>query len=118
MRIDVHELAVTENLLQSAIRHAEAAGAHRVTDLHLVIGELTTIVGDSVQFYWDIVSEGTLCEGACLHFERVPARLRCQDCGARYTLDGDLRSCPQCAGSRVRVETGDEFRLESIEVDG
>jgi hydrogenase nickel incorporation protein HypA/HybF len=113
----VHELAVTENLLQTALRHAEAAGAHRVTDLHLVIGELTTIVGDSVQFYWDIVSQGTLCQGACLHFQRVPARFHCQDCGEHYALDGDLRGCPRCASSRVRVMAGDEFRLESIEVD-
>jgi hydrogenase nickel incorporation protein HypA/HybF len=113
----MHELAVTENLLQVAIRHAEAAGAHRVTDLHLVIGELTTVVGDSIQFYWDIVSEGTLCQGACLHFERIPARLRCRDCSEDYALDGDLRGCPRCASSRVRVVAGDEFRLESIEVD-
>jgi hydrogenase nickel incorporation protein HypA/HybF len=113
----VHELAVTENLLQTAIRHAEAAGAHRVTDLHLVIGELTSIVGDSVQFYWDLVSQGTPCAGARLHFERVAARFRCQDCSTEYSLDGDLRGCPNCAGTRVAVVAGAEFRLESIEVD-
>jgi hydrogenase nickel incorporation protein HypA/HybF len=113
----MHELAVTENLLQTALRHAEAAGARRVTDLHLVIGELTTIVGDSVQFYWDIVSEGSLCEGASLHFQRIPARLHCRDCGEEYGLDGDLRGCPLCASSRVSVVAGDEFRLESIEID-
>jgi hydrogenase nickel incorporation protein HypA/HybF len=113
----VHELAVTENLLKTALRHAEAADARRVTDLHLVIGELTTIVGDSVQFYWDIVSRGTICEGAFLHFERVPARLQCRDCEAQYGLDGDLRECPWCASARVRVIAGDEFRLDSIEVD-
>jgi hydrogenase nickel incorporation protein HypA/HybF len=113
----MHELAVTENLLKTALRHGEAAAARRVTDLHLVIGELATIVGDSVQFYWDIISKGTLCEGATLHFDRVPAELRCLDCGARYKLDGDLAECPTCAGARVRVVAGDEFRLEAIEVE-
>jgi hydrogenase nickel incorporation protein HypA/HybF len=113
----MHELAVTENLLNLALRHAEQASARRVTDLYMVIGELTTIVGDSVQFYWDIVSKGTPCEGACLHFERIPAQFRCQDCGTQYPLNGDLRGCPQCASSRVLVAAGGEFRLESIEVD-
>ncbi len=113
----MHELAVTENLLKSALRHGEAASARHVTDLHLVIGDLATIVGDSVQFYWDIVSKGTLCEGACLHFQRVPAELRCLDCGTQYKLDGDLADCPACASARVRVVAGDEFRLEAIEVE-
>ena len=114
----MHELAVTENLLKTALRYGEAAAARRVTDLHLVIGELATIVGDSVQFYWDIISKGTLCEGASLHFERVPAELRCLDCGHPYKLDGALTECPACSSARVRIVAGDEFRLEAIEVEG
>jgi hydrogenase nickel incorporation protein HypA/HybF len=113
----MHELAVTENLLNLALRHAEQASARRVTDLHLVIGELATIVGDSVQFYWDLISKGTLCEGASLHFQRIAAELRCLDCGTQYKLDGTLSECPVCASARVRVVAGDEFRLEAIEVE-
>ncbi len=113
----MHELAVTENLLEIALRHAGKAEARRVTDLRLVVGELATIVGDSVQFYWDIISKGTVCEGARLHFERVPAELQCLDCGTQYKLDGGLVECPSCSGGRVRVVAGDEFRLDSIDVD-
>jgi hydrogenase nickel incorporation protein HypA/HybF len=113
----VHELAVTENLLEIAVRHAAAAEARRVTDLHLVIGELATIVGDSVQFYWDIISKGTLCEGARLHIERIAAELSCLDCGTRYRLDGGLVECPSCSGRRVSVVAGNEFRLDSIDVE-
>ena len=46
----MHELAITENLLKIALEHAEKAGASSVTDLHVVMGELSSIVDDSVQF--------------------------------------------------------------------
>ncbi len=113
----MHELAITESLLRLATRHGLAAGAKRVTDLYLVIGELSSVVDESVQFYWDIVSRGTLCEGARLHFERVPAELGCRECGERYRLGNGLGPCPNCGSGNVRVTAGDEFRLESLGVE-
>ena len=113
----MHELAVTEDMLRIAEEHAHRAGAKRVTDLYLVIGRLSSIVDDSVQFYWDLLSQNSLCEGAHLHFERPPARLTCQDCGMTYTLEGDLTPCPHCNGARVKVVSGEEFRLDSIEIE-
>ena len=59
----MHELAVTESILNIAVQHASQAGAVRVTDLNLVIGQLSSIFDDSVQFYWDMISEGTICAG-------------------------------------------------------
>lgn len=113
----MHELAVTESILAIALRHAKQANAVRVTGLNLALGQLSSMVDDSVQFYWDTISQGTLCEGAQLHFERVPATLLCLDCSCTYTLSGELTACPGCGGERVRVTAGDEFRLESIEIE-
>lgn len=112
----MHELAVTQNILEIATRYGCEAKAKRVTDLYLIIGRLSSIIDESVQFYWDIISAGTLCEGATLHFEHVPATLRCLDCDASYTLAGDLTPCPHCHSARVRVTAGDEFHLDSIRV--
>lgn len=113
----MHELAVTESILNIAVQHAAAANAVRVTVINLVIGQLSSIVDDSIQFYWDMLSEGTLCAGAHLHFERRPARLHCLDCGQVYTLDGELTDCPACHSARLKVVAGEEFFLESIEVE-
>jgi hydrogenase nickel incorporation protein HypA/HybF len=113
----MHELPVVEQILDIANRHAVQAGAVRVTALHLVIGQLSSIVDDSVQFYWDVVSRGTLCEGATLHFERIPASLACRECGEVYTLPGELTPCPRCDSIRVQILTGEEFRLDRIEVE-
>jgi hydrogenase nickel incorporation protein HypA/HybF len=113
----MHELSVTQSLLEIALRHAEGAGARRITRLNLVIGELASIVDDSVQFYWDIVSQGTIAEGAELHFERVPGALRCLSCSHTFPLDGRDYTCPACGERQVVVVGGGDFRLESIEVE-
>jgi len=113
----MHELSITQSLLEIALRHAERAGARRIARLNLVIGELTSIVDDSVQFYWDIISQGTIAEEAELHFERVPGILRCLGCGHTFPLNGRDYACPACGEKRVVAAGGDDFRLESIEVE-
>jgi hydrogenase nickel incorporation protein HypA/HybF len=113
----MHELSVTQSLLDLALRHAQEAKAIRVKRLHLVIGQLSSFVDDSVQFYWDLISRGTICEGAQLEFHRVPASLLCLDCRREYTLSEDLTPCPACGSTRVRVTGGDEFRLDSLDIE-
>jgi hydrogenase nickel incorporation protein HypA/HybF len=114
----MHELSITESILEIATRHAQAARATRVTDLHIVMGRLSSIVDDSVQFYWDILTKDTLCAGSTLHFQRLPAHLACLNCGNDYTFDSDMIPCPKCGSSMVKVLSGEEFRLDSIEVVG
>jgi hydrogenase nickel incorporation protein HypA/HybF len=113
----MHELSVTENILGIATKHAIQANATRVTDIHIVIGQLSSIVDDSVQFYWDIIGEGTVCAGAKLHFTRLPAKFSCQECGHEYGLEGKMRSCPQCGSYQIKIISGEEFYLDSIEIE-
>jgi hydrogenase nickel incorporation protein HypA/HybF len=113
----MHELSITENILQIALRHAEKAQATRVTAINLVIGSLSSIVDDSVQFYWDIVSENTICHKSVLHFDRRQALLKCLSCGAEYKMDGFLEACPSCRCEEVKIQSGEEFFLDSIEIE-
>jgi hydrogenase nickel incorporation protein HypA/HybF len=113
----MHELSVTESLLNIALQHAEKAGARRVTDLHLVIGELASMVDDSIQFYWDIIAKDTIAEQAILHFRRVPAQLQCMTCFEKYHPTDRELACPRCNGVNTKIIAGEEFRLESIDVE-
>lgn len=114
----MHELAITQSLLALALEHAEAAGARRITDLHLVIGELSSVVDECVQFYWEMVSQDSIAAGSRLHFRRVPALLTCQDCGAQNRWADIQAVCPACGGSRLQLCAGDEFHLDSIDIEG
>jgi hydrogenase nickel incorporation protein HypA/HybF len=113
----MHELAVTESILEIAIRHGQKQKARHITDLYLVIGQWANVVDDSVQFYWDIISDGTIAKGATLHFRRVKAELTCQDCGREYQPADENLACPNCGSTNVKVKAGEEFFLEAIDVE-
>ncbi|MFB0537762.1 MAG: hydrogenase maturation nickel metallochaperone HypA [Anaerolineae bacterium] len=113
----MHELSVTQGMLEIVLRHAQRAGAQRITQIHLVIGDLTSIVDDSVQFYFDFISQDTIAKGAQLVFQRTPATFRCRDCGNTFTPDKRDFTCTHCGEMSVDVVAGNEFRVESIEVE-
>jgi hydrogenase nickel incorporation protein HypA/HybF len=113
----MHELSVTESILDITLRYAKEASATRVTDLYIVAGQLSSIVDDSVQFYWEIIAKDTLAENAKLHFRRIPTELLCLDCTHRYKPTPDELACPQCGSFHVKVVAGEEFLLEAINVE-
>lgn len=113
----MHELSITEQIADIAIKHGEKNAAEKITDLYLVIGELSTVIDDSVQFYWDLITEDTICAGAKLHFQRIPAKFLCQDCGKEYQMaDGELTPCPFCQSTKMEILQGKEFHLDSINI--
>jgi len=113
----MHELAITQSMLDLALKYAERAGAQRITRINLVVGEISGIVDESVQFYFDIMSRDTLAEGAQLSFKRRPARFRCSACGREFSLRDGNWICPACQGLGGEVISGREFYMESIEVE-
>lgn len=113
----MHELAVTESILSISEKYARENGATKVTGINLVIGKLSSIVDESVQFYWDIVSQDSLCYQAILHFERRPGTLHCNTCGKEYSIETSLQPCPECGGANVKIISGEEFYVDSIEIE-
>jgi hydrogenase nickel incorporation protein HypA/HybF len=113
----MHELPVTQSLLEIALRHAQQSNAQRILGLNIVVGQLATIVDDSVQFYWDLIAQDTIAEGAQLNFRRIPPELQCQDCNRRYTPGPEDLACPHCHSTNVKIVSGQEFFLESIDVE-
>ncbi len=114
----MHELSVTQALLKTVLDAAHQAGARRVRTVHVVVGALTGIVDDSVQFYFDLLSQGTLAEDARLCFQREPARGSCQRCGHTFAVTPPLTPmCPACGSSQLQVTGGTSFYVRSIEVE-
>jgi hydrogenase nickel incorporation protein HypA/HybF len=114
----LHELPATQGILATALETARGAGADRVLAIDIVVGELSSIVDDSVQFYFDVMSRDTAAAGAVLRFHREPGRAECVECRHSYEVRPPLDPfCPACRQGLVRVTGGQEFYIESIEVD-
>ena len=113
----MHELAVTQSMVDLVVKEAEGAGAKKVQKVNVVIGEMTGIVSDCVQFYFEFLGKDTLAEGAAVIRRRVPIQAQCQRCGQSFEpVDYDW-SCPVCRNLAITITAGKELYVESIEVD-
>ena len=114
----MHELPITKGILSIALETSQAHGSRRVTAIDIAIGELSSIVDDSIQFYFDALSEGTLAEGAQLNFRRAAAAAHCWDCAQKFEVRAPLEAlCPHCGSAKLQIISGKEFHVESIEVE-
>jgi hydrogenase nickel incorporation protein HypA/HybF len=116
----MHELSVTESVLNIALKHAKAHGVQKVLGINLRIGALSDLENEWIQRYFDYLSKGTLADGALLKIERVPASLRCDKCGQSTEVNlKELEKnwkCPACNGEKMTLSSGREFYIKNIEV--
>jgi hydrogenase nickel incorporation protein HypA/HybF len=109
----VHELSLASAVVATVERHA---AGRRVTAVHLQVGYLRQVVPTSLEFYFEHVARGTVVEGARLEQEAIPARLRC-GCGHEWEPDGIDFRCSGCGAADAVVVSGEEFLVESIDVE-
>jgi hydrogenase nickel incorporation protein HypA/HybF len=113
----MHELYATQAILEKAIQKADEVKAKRITNLYLVVGEISTYSDDSVQFYWDDLSKGTLAEGAVLHYRHMQAEAQCMSCFTKYHPNEGEVVCPNCGGVGAKIVAGEEFYMEALDVE-
>ena len=113
----MHEYPITQQIIKIAEKHAKDAGASRVTKVRLVVGDYSGFIGESIQMYFDVISEGTLCEKASIEIERIRPKLKCADCGELFDKVLFSFECPACGGAGGPTEFGKEFYIETIEIE-
>ena len=113
----MHELAITQGLIDLVLEHAKKAGAKKVLRVNVVAGELSGFVDECMQFYYEQMSKGTIAEEAKLEFKRVPTTGRCRECSKEFIIEDLNWVCPHCKSNNVQLIKGMELFVESIEVD-
>lgn len=115
----VHELPVTESILNIVTRFAREAKSTQVFRVHLRISELSHLRSDWLQRYFDRMAEGTIAEGALVVVESMAPVFRCRDCESEFSFSlkhaEDIR-CPVCKSENCSLIGGDDYRVERIEV--
>ena len=110
----MHELSLSSAIVNTVAKHAHG---RRVTVVNLRVGRLRQVIPDTLEFYFQFVARDSVCEGAQLMQQVIPARLRCRTCDHEWAIEIPAFRCPACTGSDVEVASGDEFEVESIEVE-
>jgi len=113
----MHEFGVMAYLLEAVEQKAQEVGACRVLAINLVVGDRSSIIDDSLQFYFDMMVPGTVVEGAQLNMRRVPSQFYCGRCAQNFIFTGDDFRCPRCGTLGQLSDEGSEFLIESIEIE-
>ncbi|MDR0350279.1 MAG: hydrogenase maturation nickel metallochaperone HypA [Coriobacteriales bacterium] len=113
----MHEFGLMQSVLEQVQETAREAGAERVYEIKLVIGEMREVLPEAMDFAFEALSPGTLCEGAHLRIRAVGPSSRCLSCGQSFEHDRFHWACPACDSLATEPLTGKELYIDSIEVD-
>lgn len=113
----MHELSITEHLLDQCLKEAEKCNARRIRVINICVGQLRGIIPECIQVYLDMLAEGTIAEGAKIEAEYPPVKVQCMACGRYGEITPHDLNCPSCGSLNLKLLSGKEFYIKSLEVD-
>jgi len=115
----VHELGITQGIVERAREAATQAGAVKVTDLFLTITPAADFQPESIEMYYEMLTdEDELLKGAALHFATAPVPAACLACGREFPTEEAQPACPACGSSQVSFDPHEAMiQLTDIGVD-
>jgi hydrogenase nickel incorporation protein HypA/HybF len=113
----MHELSVTQNIIKISSEEAKKASACIVKEIRIKVGELSGLIPESIQFYFDIASRGTIVESAKLQIEKIPIGIICNDCRNEGNVSRNNYCCNSCGSYNIKIIRGHEFFIDSLEVE-
>ena len=111
----MHELGLATELFRIARETVDARGGGRLESVSVVVGDLSAVEPDLLEFAWNAAVAESLDDAARLIVDWRPARQLCSSCGeVPERAEGSwLRLCPRCRQPLI-VEGGDELEVRTI----
>jgi hydrogenase nickel incorporation protein HypA/HybF len=113
----MHEMSLTEGVLQILQDNAKSKGFERVKTVWLEIGDLSGVETDAMRFCFDVVVQGTLADGAKLEIVSVPGQAWCMPCGKSVRVSERFDPCPECGSFQLQITGGDQMQVKELEVE-
>ena len=111
----MHELALSQAIVDLVVECARREGVHAVTRVTLEIGMAAGVEPDALRFCFDIVAADTVARGAELAIETIALQARCRDCACEFEPVRLVSPCPRCASYAPLLLRGREFRVKSFD---
>jgi hydrogenase nickel incorporation protein HypA/HybF len=109
----MHELSIADAVLAIVAEHA---GERRVVRVDVEVGYLRQVVPGALAFAFELLSQGTVAEGAELVVHEVAVEAECRRCGASGGPKSFPLRCAACGSLELEIVKGEELSVDSLEV--
>jgi hydrogenase nickel incorporation protein HypA/HybF len=113
----MHEMAIAEQLIETVLSTAFQNKARQVEEVDLEIGEMRLVVPSALELAFEVVTQGTIAEGAALNIVERPITMKCNNCEATFPAEIGNFVCPSCKKAEGRIIEGNEILITSIVCD-
>ena len=113
----VHEMSLLEGMLEVIEEKAREGGYQLVHGVVLEVGRLASVEVEALRFAFEVVTKGTLAEGANLEVEEPPGLAWCGECDCEVPIQSRFDPCPHCNEGPLRITEGTAIRLKALDVE-
>jgi hydrogenase nickel incorporation protein HypA/HybF len=113
----MHEMAIAEQLIETVLSTAIQNNARKVEEVDLEIGEMRLVVPSALELAFEVVSQGTIVEGAKLNIVERAITMQCNNCEQIFPAEIGNFVCPSCKKAEGRIIEGNEILITSIVCD-
>jgi hydrogenase nickel incorporation protein HypA/HybF len=112
----MHEAAVAQSILETIISQIKKRKC-KVIRIAISCGQMNAINDEALQFAFQAIAEGTICQDAKLKIKRIPLKGICRNCGHKFNFDLYNPKCPKCGKSDLSLGEDAPLLLEEIEFE-
>jgi hydrogenase nickel incorporation protein HypA/HybF len=116
----MHEVSIALGMVDELRRIAKENNASGILSVSLKIGKMSGIVIDSLKFAFDAIKcETPFIAKTKIKIDEVPLVYECMDCNKTFSPQDEIRfpSCPECKSFKMRLLSGEEMKIESLEIE-
>lgn len=113
----MHEMAMAQTILDTALTEMKKHPAARLKTVRVVVGRQHAVVPENLRFAFAALSRDTPAAGAKLAIRHRAVAARCRHCGWTGAIKIPFYTCGACGTGDLELTAGDELYLENLEVE-
>jgi hydrogenase nickel incorporation protein HypA/HybF len=113
----MHELSIALGIVDLAEQEAAKVGGNKIESIELVIGKLSGVEIESLDFAWSSATEGTMLEHAERITIQIQGKAKCLECANEFEIESLYENCPTCKSYFKDIIQGKELQLKSITIN-
>lgn len=113
----MHEMSLCEGILQILEDQARPREYRTVKTVWLEVGILAGVEMEALKFAFNVVTRGTLADGARLEVIEIGGQAWCLPCEKTVSVNARFDACPECGGYQLQICGGEELQVKELEVE-